>query len=305
MATARAHRDNTATALAGLSAEAQGLASCLPGLQLEARRIAQTVAFGVHGRRRAGPGDSFWQFRQFETSDTRNLIDWRRSANSNRLFVRQKEWEAAHTAWLWTDMTASMDFRSHLAPVTKKERALVLAFATAELLVRGGERVGLIGLMPPTARRDTTQRMAEAMIADANTGAATAHKLESATLSRQADCVLFGDFLDPLETIAPVLSHLASQGVRGHLVQILDPAEETLAYAGRVQFRDPEGGGQWLAPRAERLRDSYQGRLAEHRAALDAELAKLQWTRLLHHTDRPAGEALLALHTRLSGGRTN
>lgn len=303
MAIARAHRDNTAFTLAGLSAEAQGLASRLPGLQLEAHRIAQTVAFGVHGRRRAGPGDSFWQFRQFETSDTRSLIDWRRSANSSRLFVRQKEWEAAHTAWLWTDMTASMDFRSHLAPVTKRDRALVLAFATAELLVRGGERVGLIGLMPPTARRDTTQKMAEAMIAGANGGPATAHRLDTATLSRQADCVLFGDFLDPPETIAPALRHLASQGVRGHLVQILDPAEETLAYAGRVQFRDPEGGGQWLAPRAERLRERYQGRLAEHRAALDAELGKLQWTRLLHHTDRPAGEALLALHTRLSGGR--
>jgi len=93
--------------------------------------------------------------------------------------------------------------------------------------------------------------------------------------------------------------------VRGHLVQILDPAEETLAYAGRVQFRDPEGGGNWLAPRAERLRERYQGRLAEHRAALDEELGKLQWTRLLHHTDKPPGEALLALHTRLSGGRTS
>ena len=290
-----------ASKLRGLTAEAQGLAARLPALRLEAKRIAQNVAFGVHGRRRAGPGDSFWQFRQYETSDTRNLIDWRRSANSNRLFVRQREWEAAHTVWIWVDLTKSMDFKSHLATVSKRDRALVLAFAAAELLVHGGERVGLVGLMPATARRDTTEKMAGALIADANAPGATAHRLDGATLSRQADALLIGDFLDPVAPLAPHLRLLAGQGVRGHLVQVLDPAEESLDYTGRVEFRDPEGGGKWLAPRAEGLAERYRGRLDEHRAELDGELGKLHWTRLLHHTDRPAGEALLALHARLAG----
>ena len=257
--------------------------------------------FGVHGRRRAGPGDSFWQFRQYETSDSRNLIDWRRSANSNRLFVRQREWEAAHTAWIWVDLSPSMDFRSHLSHTSKRDRALILAFAAAELLVQGGERVGLIGLIPPTARRDTTEKMAEALIADAAVTGQTSHRLEGATLSRQADCLLIGDFLDPVSTLTPHLKSLAGQGARGHLVQVLDPAEESLDYAGRVEFRDPENGGTWLAPRAEQLAERYKRRLTEHRAELHGELGKLQWTRLIHHTDRPAGEALLALHGRLSG----
>ena len=287
--------------LQGLTADAQALATRLPALRLEAKRVAQTVAFGVHGRRRAGPGDSFWQFRQYETSDTRNLIDWRRSANSNRLFVRQTEWEAAHTVWLWVDLTPSMDFASHLSTVTKRDRALVLMFAVAELLVLGGERVGLIGLTPPMARRDTTEKMAEALITDANMGGGNSHRINAATLSRAADCVLFGDFLDPVEGFEPHLRRLAEQNVRGHLVQVLDPAEETLAYAGRVEFRDPETGGRWLAARAEQLRERYRGKLAEHRAALDDVLHRLQWTRLAHHTDRPAGEALLVLHARLSG----
>ena len=290
-----------ARVLRGLTAAAQSLAARLPALRLEGKRIAHTVAFGVHGRRRAGPGDSFWQFRQYETSDTRNLIDWRRSANSSRLYVRQKEWEAAHTVWLWADLSPSMDFTSHLATVSKQDRALVLLFAVAELLVQGGERVGLIGLMSPTANRNTTERMAEALIADAHHATATTHRLAGAKLSRAADCILIGDFLDPPEELAPVFDQLAAQGVRGHLVQVLDPAEETLAYSGRIEFSDPEGGGKWLATRAEKLRERYQGKLATHRAALDAVLGRLLWSRLLHHTDRPAGEALLALHARLSG----
>ena len=285
----------------GLTADAQALADRLPALRLEAKRIAQTVVFGVHGRRRAGPGDSFWQFRQYETSDSHTLIDWRRSANSNRLFVRQKEWEAAHTVWLWADLTPSMDFASHLSGTTKRDRALVLLFAAADLLVQGGERVGLIGLVPPTAARNTTERMTEALIADLSHAGPTAHRLAGEKLSRQADCILIGDFLDPVEGLASEFNQLAAQGVRGHLVQVLDPAEETLAYSGRIEFSDPEGGGKWLAPRAEQLAERYRGRLAQHRAALDEVLAKLQWSRLLHHTDRPPGEALLALHARLSG----
>ncbi len=292
---------SAATVMRGLTADAQVLAERLPALRLEAKRIAQTVAFGVHGRRRAGPGDSFWQFRQYETSDSHTLIDWRRSANSNRLFVRQKEWEAAHTVWLWADLTPSMDFASHLSKTTKRDRALVLLFATADLLVQGGERVGLVGLMPPTAARNTTERMAEALIADASRGNQTAHQLAGAKLSRQADCILIGDFLDPVEGAKTEFDQLAAQGVRGHLVQVLDPAEETLAYTGRIEFSDPETQSKWLAPRAEQLAERYRGRLAEHRTALDEVLGKLQWTRLLHHTDRPAGEALLALHARLSG----
>ncbi len=301
MANLQSASTSDARSLRGLTAKAQGLAARLPALRLEGKRIAHTVAFGVHGRRRAGPGDSFWQFRQFETSDNRSLIDWRRSANSSRLFVRQKEWEAAHTVWLWADLSPSMDFTSHLASTSKQDRALVLLFAVAELLVQGGERVGLIGLMPPSANRNTTERMAEALIADARHSKQTAHRLAGAKLSRQADCILIGDFLDPPDEMAPQFDLLAVQGVRGHLVQVLDPAEETLAYSGRIEFSDPEGGGKWLAARAEKLRERYQGRLAEHRAALDGVLGRLHWSRLLHHTDRPAGEALLALHARLSG----
>ena len=301
MASQPSATSDAARSLRGLTADAQALAERLPALRLEAKRIAQTVAFGVHGRRRAGPGDSFWQFRQYETNDSHTLIDWRRSANSNRLFVRQKEWEAAHTVWLWADLTPSMDFVSHLSQTTKRDRALVLLFATADLLVQGGERVGLIGLTPPTAARNTTERMAEALIADAQHSGQPAHRLTGAKLSRQADCILIGDFLDPVEGAKTEFDQLAAQGVRGHLVQVLDPAEETLAYSGRIEFSDPETSGKWLAPRAEQLAERYRGRLAQHRAALDEVLGRLQWTRLLHHTDRPAGEALLALHARLSG----
>lgn len=130
-----------------LEGEAQTLADRLPDLLLEALRVANTVVHGIHGRRRAGTGETFWQFRQFQGSDPATVIDWRRSASSDTLYVREREWEASHTFWLWPDVSPSMIFRSHLAPITKRDRALVLTLAIAEMLVRAGERIALLGLL--------------------------------------------------------------------------------------------------------------------------------------------------------------
>ncbi len=124
---------------------------------LEARRIAANVIHGLHGRRRAGAGESFWQYRRFVSGEPSQRVDWRRSARDDHLYVREQEWEAAHTVWLWPDRSPSMAFASHDRRATASSNArLIVAFALAELLVAGGERVGVPGLMSPTAqpRRD-------------------------------------------------------------------------------------------------------------------------------------------------------
>jgi uncharacterized protein (DUF58 family) len=274
----------------------------LPELILEALRVANTVAHGIHGRRRAGPGETFWQFRQFQASDPATAIDWRRSASSDHLYVREREWEAAHTFWLWPDLSPSMNFRSHLAPVSKRDRALVLTLATAELLVRAGERIALLGLIAPMASRKATTRIAETLAANEDNVALQASLPPHARIGRFSSAVLFGDFLDPPATIAARLKEMAESGVSGHLIQILDPAEETLAYEGRTEFHALEGGERWIADRAEKLRPAYQRRLAAHRAELEEAVRGIDWSFLVHHTDRPAAEPLLTLIMRLQGG---
>jgi uncharacterized protein (DUF58 family) len=284
-----------------LEGEAHALADRLPDLLLEALRVANTVAHGIHGRRRAGTGETFWQFRQFQGSDAATLIDWRRSASSDTLYVREREWEASHTFWLWPDVSPSMDFKSHLAPVGKRDRALVLTFAAAEMLVRAGERVALLGLTPPMASRKATSRLAEALAANVGSEALESSLPPKARLSRFSSAILIGDFLDPPDEIARRLGEMAESEVQGHLVQVLDPAEETLAYEGRVEFRAPEGGERWIGDRVETLREAYQQKLADHRARIEEAARRIGWSFLVHHTDRPAAEPLLTLIMRLQG----
>jgi uncharacterized protein (DUF58 family) len=284
-----------------LEGEAQTLADRLPDLMLEALRVANTVVHGIHGRRRPGTGETFWQFRQFQGSDPATVIDWRRSASSDTLYVREREWEASHTFWLWPDLSPSMVFCSHLAAATKRDRALVLTLAIAEMLVRAGERIALLGLTPPMASRRAASRMAESLAANEGSEALKASLPPNTRLSRFSSAVLVGDFLDPPEAIAARITEMAEGDVQGHLIQVLDPAEETLAYQGRMEFRSPESGERWIGDRVETLREAYRSRLAEHRARIEDAARRIGWSFLVHHTDRPAAEPLLTLIMRLQG----
>jgi uncharacterized protein (DUF58 family) len=290
------------TSVFKLEGEAQTLADRLPDLLLEALRVANTVVHGIHGRRRAGPGETFWQFRQFQGgSDPATVIDWRRSASSDTLYVREREWEASHTFWLWPDVSPSMAFRSHLAPVSKRDRALVLILALSEMLVRGGERVSLLGLTPPMTSRNATSRIAQSLAANEGSPMLKASLPPKARLSRFSSAVLVSDFLDPPDVTAQRLTEMGEAEVRGHLIQVLDPAEETLAYQGRMEFLSPEGNERWIGDRVETLRDAYRQKLADHRARIEETAHRIGWSFLVHHTDRPAAEPLLSLIMRLQG----
>lgn len=281
-----------------LEHEAHKLASRMPALQVEAGRVANTLTHGIHGRKRHGPGETFWQFRQYENSDSAHNIDWRRSATSDRMFIREREWEASHTIWLWPDLSPSMNFISHQSKTRKSERALVLTLAIAELLIRAGERIGLPDLMPPSNQHTAPQKLARHIATHQD------HKTfmtfpASRQMRRFSECLLFSDFLMPVEEVTDMIKALSMRGIKGHMVQILDPAEETLPYQGRVLFESMDGKLSVLAGRAQEMRAEYQKRLALHRETIAQAARHHQFSFMVHHTDRPANEALLALYARL------
>jgi uncharacterized protein (DUF58 family) len=268
----------------------------MPRLILEARRVASTVIHGLHGRRRAGPGENFWQYRRFVSGEPAQYVDWRRSARDDHLYVREREWEASHTVWIWPDRSPSMMFTSALAKDSKLERALVVAFALAEVLVQGGERVGIPGLTRPTASRNVIEKIAEAILHDPSDRASLPPSFAPSPLS---EVVVLSDLWVPLGDVRGTITQLSSTGAHGHVVQIIDPAEESFPYSGRIEFIEPEGAGSITAGRAEAWRNDYQDIVARHRAAIRAETDLRGWSFAIHRTDRPASELLLVLHSRM------
>jgi uncharacterized protein (DUF58 family) len=278
------------------SGQARTLAESMPRLILEARRIAATVIHGLHGRKRAGPGENFWQYRRFLFGEPARRVDWRRSARDDILYVREREWEAAHTVWIWPDRSPSMLFKSPLAQQSKLDRTLVVTFALAEVLVQAGERAGMPGLMRPTGSRNVLDKMANSIVHDASERASLPPSFAPSAL---AEIVVISDFWSPIDEVRRTIAQLSATGAHGHLVQIVDPAEETFPYSGRVEFIEPEGGGTITAGRAEAWKAEYEVRVARHRAAIREDTDRLGWSFAIHRTDRPATELLLALHARL------
>jgi uncharacterized protein (DUF58 family) len=293
MAADNGHTGKEIIAIRRADGESRTLAGSLPRLVLEARRIAANVIHGLHGRRRAGAGESFWQYRRFVSGEPSQNVDWRRSARDDHLYVREQEWEAAHTIWLWPDRSPSMAFASKQARDSKLERALIVAFALAELLVSGGERVGIPGLMNPTASRNVIDKMAQAMLHDDSERLSLPPSFVPSAL---AEIVVLSDFWSPISEISNMLSGLSGSGAHGTLVQIVDPAEETFPYSGRIEFVEPEGFGVITAGRAESWAADYIARLALHRDQIRAEIDKLDWLFTVHTTSRSAAELLLFLH---------
>jgi uncharacterized protein (DUF58 family) len=286
-------RSGSKVATDALRQSAETLSQRLPALLVEAERVAATVAAGVHGRRRTGMGETFWQFRQYQPGDATVGIDWRQSAKSRQLFVREQEWEAAESVWLWCDLSASMSFRSGAKLPLKWERAVLLALALASLLVRGGERVALLG----GGERPATGRYGMATLTRCLVTAAGERSSEAPfpPLPRHARVVLLSDFLVPLDRLRDRLGQFGSLGARACLMQIVDPAEEHLPYQGRVLFEGTEHDGTALIDHVGGIRVRYSELFSAHRESLAGVAGRQGWRFTAHRTDNSPQSALLAL----------
>ncbi len=276
------------------------LARRLPALALSARQAAASAQTGPHGRRRAGLGENFWQFRPFIPGEAAQNVDWRRSARDDRLYVREREWEAAQVLWVWADLSGSMNYYSPLATQSKLDRALILTLALADSAVRAGERAGWLGLTRLSSARNVVDSLAVALIAESRRNSEDFDDLpHAAPLRPREKAALIGDFLVNPADFAACLQRLASQGARGHAVMIYDPAEEAFPFSGQTEFYD-EAGDLLRAGRAEDYASIYRARLAAHREALSAAARAQGWTFALHSTARPASEALFNLRLALT-----
>jgi uncharacterized protein (DUF58 family) len=285
-----------------LRTRAEGLAAVLPPLLADAEHLASTVMLGAHGRRRSGVGDEFWQYRPLSTGDEARTIDWRRSARSDTHFVREREWQGAQSVVLWVDGSRSMAFTGDANRQTKADRARLLALATSVLLVRAGERVGLSNMgQPPRSGQVQLVRLAEALTGDL--GDDDYGVPQTPGLPQHARALFLSDFMGDMAGVEAALAKAADRGVRGTLLQILDPVEETFPFDGRTIFESMGGTLSHETLKAGELKARYLDRLAERKDRLE-HLARVSgWLYDCHHTGDSAQAALLWIYAALETSR--
>lgn len=281
-----------------LRSRSEAVSATLPALMVDAQHLAATVLLGVHGRKRAGTGDEFWQYRPAEAGDGYRAIDWRRSARSDGHFLRQTEWQAAQSLMLGVDDAASMTYSGAKSRPSKLRRAQTLAMALAIIAVRGGERVGLTHLAePPRGGQGQLVRMAAALMdggARPEYGAPRPQVMPSGSRA-----VFLSDFMGETDAIEQTLGRAADRGVKGALVQVLDPDEEVFPFDGRTLFESMTGAIRFETLKAKSLREEYLDRLAARKDALRAMARRTGWRYHLHRTDSAAEPSLLWLYQAL------
>ncbi len=285
-----------------LRARAQALAGALPPLLADAERLAANVAMGAHGRRRAGSGESFWQYRHAMPGDSLGSIDWRRSGQGDALFIREREWEASQTVGFWVDPSKAMDyFSGKNAP--KGERAKLLTLACASLLSRAGERVAL--LASPAARPGFGQSKLQQMaLALGNLGDGSDYgPLPHPHGVRGGHRLFFSDFMGDESTIFPALNAHAEAGNDGAIIHILDPSEADFPYDGRIIFESMGGLIDFETKRAKALREEYRERLSARSDRLKLWAHRAGWHYLRHSTDTAPQSALLWLFNALGADK--
>ncbi|RPE67183.1 uncharacterized protein DUF58 [Pacificibacter maritimus] len=282
-----------------MQADAQGLAANLPALMAQAHQLARTVSLGFHGRKRGGAGTEFWQYRPATVGDPAQSIDWRRSAQSDDIYVREHEWQTAQTVHISCDNSAAMHFASSTKLPRKSDRAAVLALASAILLMSGGERVGLAGLERPASTGPQHLNLIAAALAHAGEKDYGAADVSAAPAQSRA--LIFSDFFAPFDQIEAAVGEAVDRGLHGVLCQILDPAEESFPYSGRTVFTSMGGSLSHETLRANDLKDRYMQRLAERKAALKDLARRAGWRYSCHHTDAPAAVALRWVHEAVAG----
>ncbi len=266
-----------------------------------ARAGAARFERGIHPRRRPGPGDSFWQYRPFESGEPVQRIDWRRSARSDRLYVREREWETSRVLWLWVDRGPGMRFASRSGLPTKEARALLLCFVAAWLAWEAGEVVGWAGRAGggPFARA-TARRLLTALAQGGDDGPLPPAAFAPGRMP--ARLLVIGDGLWPRAALEEATVRWRGARLEPMVVEILDPAEERFPYEGRLLLAAASAAapeplmveeGRAAAPEIER-------RLAAHRAETEA-LLKAAGVAHLRLSTAIGGEAAAALLAGLLG----
>ena len=243
------------------------------------------LSTGLKEKRRGGLGTQFWQFRDYQSTDTPRAVDWKRTARGDNLVVKEREQEQADLYRLWVDPL--LRYKEAASPhryKNKYEFSCLLAVALAQIIHELEDRTLVFSENTPRSGRGLRTLEAHA-IEFLSPHATNFIKLKNIKTSSSETPFLFSDFWVPTEALKadllPVMQHFRT----GYLIQIADPEEINFPYLGRTQFK-PTHNADWSykVEDAAAVREVYLDRIRKHQQEL-ASLCRIHgWTYLSYTT---------------------
>lgn len=279
--------------LSALQSDARSLGDPFQGLLLHAQSLARQILTGEHGRRDVGSGEEFWQYRPFENyTDTMRFVDWRRSAKSDELYVRQYEHKVSQALMIWVDRDERMS-SIQSTEFSKRYHAAVMALALAILSDRSGEKLGDLSRADIFGRGSKTIDALAKSLSQEGLGQIGQPRPKSVNL-------LLSDFLGDLEHIERFVSQAVDMGQYGVLCQVIAQEERDFPFRGRTIFHNMSSTEKHETQMAQELRFDYLKRFAERKDFLSDLCRRSNWGYVQHVTSSPMLSGLQSLHSRLS-----
>ena len=249
---------------------------------LAVRRLADGFLYGADRSPYVGSGIEFMQSRPYLPGDPVRSIDWRVTARTGRVHVKEYEATKRMPCFLLLDTSASMMVGT--AEETKYARAVRIAGGLALACQDRAMPVGVLGVgerdlrVQPTLAHDRVMEWIHRLRRfryDEGTLLGKAIAELGTRLSSRALIIILSDLHD--ESALAALRLLA-QRHECVALQFRDPAERGLSGAGLIMGREAETGRAFVARGA---------RVSLNQRILGQELKRAQIDHLVIDSDRP------------------
>ncbi len=285
------HMPSSKENISNLRHEAERLISGLSDVALHTHRTKAHILHGRHAQKKSGAGENFWQFRTYQDTDAPQNIDWRQSAKTDNVYIRQHEHQSVNRAFLWCAQGQNMDFSSAPQLKSKQVHAHLLMLSLSLLLIKSDEQIGIYGDIK-TGRSERTLDKIMVKLSDKSSDDILPD-ISNFLLPSHTGFIGIGDFLSPIEAINQHIEFLAARAGSGLLIQVLDPAEIDLCtLSGRVHFEGINASETQLVNNVQAISSAYSQRIKEHNTHIHNICKHHGWHYILHRTDTPVEQTL-------------
>ena len=284
--------------------KAEKLATITPNLSIRANKIANTVWEGIHNRNKAGIGENFWQFKKYEYGDPIHLIDWKKSAKSTNIFIQEQELSTIQNINIWRDTSSSMKYSSNKSIDPKIYIANLITLTLSIILIKNGERVSLNAL---NSKNSSGEEAIKKITHEINNKIAS--KFQSRPnmeeIKNGSTCILIGDFLYNTKITEQTIKNLANRNITGLLIHIIDPAERSFPYSGRINFNGLEGEEPYLIGNANAIRKDYLNTFKEHSNKIKNTAQSYRWDYFMQVTNEDLIKLMIKIYFSVANHKEN
>ena len=278
--------------LQSLFTSSERISNLLPSLLSHSSILLKNIYAGLHSTRFAGKGENFWQFKEYTLGESVVNIDWRKSASSKKILIKENEKELSKTIYLYFDRSLSMNYKSKGVLYSKFFFSALFTLTLCKLFSNNKEKVFIFNSdNKPINCSANINNFDKSFLSNKN-------KHSFPIINHFKDnslCIFFSDFLFEIREFENLLIKFKKKGILGHIIQVLDPLELNLKLHSTALLNDLETNETLLFNKDKDIENQYNIKIKELEQSLRNIASNSNWKYYKYSTDKNISKFLINL----------